>query len=323
MAEPDFLTIRGAREHNLKNVTLELPKKKLVVAIATLLGAFAAIGFVLLRRALNPGLETPEAIEQLGLPVYATVPFSEEQKAIQEQNRRAAAGSGRVAALLAVSHPHDLAVESLRSLRTSLHFAMLEATDNRLMISGPSPAVGKSFISANLAAVIAQAGQRVLLVDVDLRKGHLHKLFGAEADNGLSDVLARRCTVEQAIRSTATENLSVIARGQIPPNPSELLMHANFTAFLDEVGRRFDLVILDTPPLLAVTDAAIVGRQAGTSLIVTRFGMNPAREIELTLRRFAQNGIEVKGAIFNGVEKRAARYGGYHYYQYEYKSDRV
>jgi tyrosine-protein kinase Etk/Wzc len=299
------------------------PKKKLVVAIATLLGAFAAIGFVLLRRALNPGLETPEAIEQLGLPVYATVPFSEQQKAIQEQNRRAAAGSGRAAALLTVSHPHDLAVESLRSLRTSLHFAMLEAPDNRLMISGPSPAVGKSFVSANLAAVIAQAGQRVLLVDVDLRKGHLHRLFGVEADNGLSDVLARRCTVEQAIRGTATENLSVIARGQIPPNPSELLMHANFTAFLDEVGRRFDLVILDTPPLLAVTDAAIVGRQAGTSLIVTRFGVNPAREIELTLRRFAQNGIEVKGAIFNGIEKRAAKYGGYHYYQYEYKSDRA
>ena len=91
----------------------------------------------------------------------------------------------------------------------------------------------------------------------------------------------------------------------------------------DMQSRRFDLVILDTPPLLAVTDAAIVGRQAGTSLIVTRFGMNPAREIELTLRRFAQNGIEVKGAIFNGVEKRAAKYGGYHYYQYEYKSDKA
>jgi tyrosine-protein kinase Etk/Wzc len=299
------------------------PKKKLVVAIATLLGAFAAIGFVLLRRALNPGLETPEAIEQLGLPVYATVPFSEQQKLIEEQLRRAAASGGRLAPLIAVSHPHDLAVESLRSLRTSLHFAMLEAADNRLMISGSSPSVGKTFVSANLAAVIAQTGQRVLLVDVDMRKGKLHKLFGVEADNGLSDLLARRCTLDQAVHGSQVEGLSFIPRGQIPPNPSELLMHAKFTAFLDEVGRRFDLVILDTPPLLAVTDAAIVGRQAGTSLIVTRFGMNPAREIELTLRRFAQNGIEVKGAIFNGVEKRAAKYGGYHYYQYEYKSDKA
>ena len=103
-------------------------------------------------------------------------------------------------------------------------------------------------------------------------------------------------------------------------------MHANFSAFLDEVSAQYDLVILDTPPLLAVTDAAIVGRQSGTSLIVTRFALNPVREIELTMRRFAQNGIDLKGAIFNGVEKRAsAKYGyaDYGYYNYEYKSENV
>ncbi len=299
------------------------PKKLLVVLVATLLGALAAAAFVLIRRALNPGIESPEAIEQIGLPVYAAVPYSEMQKTVQMRNRRSAEGRPPDMPLLAVHHPHDLAVESLRSLRTSLHFAMLESNNNRLMISGPSPAVGKSFISANLAVIVAQAGQRVLLVDVDMRKGHLHKLLGADAENGLSDLLAKRCGLAAAIRKTAIENLSFIPRGQIPPNPSELLMHANFTAFLDEVSKDCDLVVLDTPPLLAVTDAAIVGRHSGTSLIVTRFGMNPVREIELTLRRFAQNGIEVKGAIFNGVEKRTAAYDGYRYYQYEYKSDKA
>lgn len=298
------------------------PKKARIVLVATLLGALAAIAFVLLRRALNRGVETPEAIEQLGLPVYAAVPFSAEQKRIQDAVRRGATPAGSLQ-LLARTQPNDLAVEALRSLRTSLHFAMLEAPNNRLMISGPSPAVGKTFLSANLAAVIAQTGQRVLLVDVDMRKGKLHKLFGAKADNGLSDVLGKTCALDDAIRHTEVEGLAFIPRGRIPPNPSELLMHANFTAFLDEVGKRFDLVILDTPPLLAVTDAAIVGRQAGTSLIVTRFGMNPAREIELTVRRFAQNGVDIKGAIFNGIEKRAASYGGYHYYQYEYKADKA
>lgn len=297
------------------------PKKLQIVMIATLLGALVAIGLILLRRALNRGIETPEAIEQLGLPVYAAVPFSAEQKYIEESTRH---GKSRTKApLLAQSHPNDLAMEALRSLRTSLHFAMLEAPDNRLMISGPSPSVGKTFISANLAAVIAQTGQRVLVVDVDMRKGKLHKPFGESADNGLSDVLARACSLEQAIRSTGIKGLCFVPRGRIPPNPSELLMHANFTSFLDEVGKRFDLVILDTPPLLAVTDAAIVGRQAGTSLIVTYFGKNPAREIELTLNRFAQNGIDIKGAIFNGIEKRASTYGSYHYYQYEYKSDKA
>lgn len=298
------------------------PRKALIVTGSTLFGAALAIAFILVRKQLNPGLETPEAIEHLGLPVYATVPFSERQNQISHSKRPRGAGDGG-AALLAASSPDDLAVEALRSLRTSLHFAMLEAEDNRLMISGPSPKVGKSFVSLNLAAVIAQTGKRVLLIDMDMRKGHLHKLLDLKADNGLSDTLSKRCTLDQAIRATPVEGLFLLPRGQIPPNPSELLMHPNFTALLEQTSAAFDLVIFDTPPLLAVTDAAIVGRQAGTSLIVARFGVNHAREIELAVKRFAQNGIVIKGAIFNGMKKRASAYGYGHryYFQYEYKSD--
>ena len=300
------------------------PKKALIVLIATLLGAFLSIAYVLFRKALNRGVENPDDIEKLGLPVYASIPFSSLQKV---EDEKSPGGRGtRVTPLLASSHPTDLALEGLRSLRTSLHFAMLEATNNRLMISGPSPKVGKSFVSANLAAVIAQSGQKVLLVDVDMRKGYIHKMFGIPVENGLSDLLAKRCDLDTAIHKTEVENLDVIGRGQIPPNPSELLMHKNFSDFLEEISARYDQVILDTPPFLAVADAAIVGRQSGTNLIVTRFELNPAREVELTMRRFAQNGIELKGAIFNGVEKRASAkygYGAYGYYNYEYKSDSV
>ena len=300
------------------------PKKPLIVLIATLLGGFLAIGYVLFRRALNRGVQNPDDIEKLGLPVYASIPFSSLQKV---EDEKSTGGRGtRATPLLASSHPTDLAIEGLRSLRTSLHFAMLEAGNNRLMISGPSPKVGKSFVSSNLAAVIAQSGQRVLLVDVDMRKGYIHKMFSIPVENGLSDLLAKRCDLNTAIHKTEVENLDVIGRGQIPPNPSELLMHKNFTEFLEQVSAHYDQVILDTPPFLAVTDAAIVGRQSGTNLIVTRIELNPAREIELTMRRFAQNGIELKGAIFNGVEKRASAkygYGAYGYYNYEYKSDSV
>lgn len=300
------------------------PEKPLIILISTLLGAFLAIAYVLFRKALNRGVENPDDIEKLGLPVYASIPFSSLQKVEDDKSTN---GRGtRVTPLLASSHPTDLAIEGLRSLRTSLHFAMLEANNNRLMISGPSPKVGKSFVSSNLAAVIAQSGQRVLLVDVDMRKGYIHKMFGIPVENGLSDLLAKRCDLETAIHKTEIENLDVIGRGQIPPNPSELLMHKNFSEFLEQISARYDQVILDTPPFLAVTDAAIVGRQSGTNLIVTRFELNPAREIELTMRRFSQNGIELKGAIFNGVEKRASAkygYGAYGYYNYEYKSDSV
>lgn len=301
------------------------PKKILIVLIATLLGGFLAVTLVLLRKALNRGLESPEAIEQLGLPVYASIPYSTLQKVEEDKITRGRGRADAGSSLLAISHPTDLAVEALRSLRTSLHFAMLEAPNNRIMISGPSPEVGKTFVSVNLAAVIAQTGQRVLLIDVDMRRGYLHKVLGVPAKDGLSDILSNQCTLESAIHKTGIENLDIISRGQIPPNPSELLMHRNLTELLAQVSERYDLVILDTPPLLAVTDAAIVGRQSGTNLIVTRYGLNPAKEIEHTMRRFAQNGIVLRGAIFNGVEKKASAkygYGNYGYYQYEYKADR-
>ena len=230
--------------------------------------------------------------------------------------------------LLALAHPDDDAMESLRSLRTTLHFALLGAQKGSVLITGPAPGVGKSFITKNLAAVLAQAGKRVIVVDADLRKGHMHRMFGVSSEHdGLSNLLARDSTYEKAVHATEVPGLSFVPRGRIPPNPSELLMHPNFAAFLERASAEYDLVLVDTPPLLAVTDAAIVGRLAGTALIVTRFGVNPAREIDVTVRRFAQNGIEVKGAIFNCLEKRASAYGrygygGYGYYQYEYQSDK-
>ncbi|MBV4475176.1 MULTISPECIES: polysaccharide biosynthesis tyrosine autokinase [Pseudomonas] len=300
------------------------PRKAIIVLIATFLGAFLGVALVLLRKSLSRGLEGPEAIEQLGLPVYASIPYSALQQ--EEDTKKVRAKNPDTPAyLLALRNPTDLSIESIRSLRTCLHFAGLDSTNNRIMISGPSPQVGKTFVSSNLAAVMAQSGQRVVLIDADMRKGHLHKTLNTPIANGLSDLLVKRCSLEQAINKIEVDNLHFISRGQVPPNPSELLMHANFRDLLAQLSEMYDVVIIDTPPLLAVTDAAIVGREAGISLIVTRFGVNPAKEIELTIRRFAQNGIELKGAVFNGVEKRAASYygnGGYGYYNYEYASDK-
>ncbi|POA34150.1 polysaccharide biosynthesis tyrosine autokinase [Pseudomonas sp. GW456-12-1-14-TSB6] len=298
------------------------PKKALIVLIATFLGAFVGVALVLLRKSLSKGLEGPEAIEQLGLPVYASIPYSALQQEEDSKKVRAKVAADTPAYLLALRNPTDLSIESIRSLRTCLHFAALDSTNNRIMISGPSPQVGKTFVSSNLAAVMAQSGQRVVLIDADMRKGHLHKTLNTPITNGLSDLLVKRCTLEQAINKVEVDNLHFISRGQVPPNPSELLMHANFRDLLAQLSERYDVVIIDTPPLLAVTDAAIVGREAGISLIVARFGVNPAKEIEMTIRRFAQNGIELKGAVFNGVEKRAASYyGNGSYYNYEYASD--
>src|SRR5690606_36752759 len=188
---------------------------------------------------------------------------------------------------------------ALRSLRTSLHFAMLEAKNNILTISGPRPGVGKTFVSANLGAVIAQGGQRVLVSDADMRKGTLHKILGTSHKDGLSDVLAGKVEVEAAIHEVADQpGMHYMVRGEIPPHPSELLMHPRFKQIIESLAPRYDLVIVDTPPILAVTDAAIVSVHAGPSLLVTRFGLNQAMEILLAMKRFEQNGVQVKGTIF-------------------------
>lgn len=297
------------------------PKKAVIVLAMTLLGALLSVACVFVLRMLNPGIEDPADIEELGLPVYAAIPLS--ASASLAQTRKAGRGKrkrGGVDAwpqLLASAAPADLAVEALRSLRTSLHFAMMEAKNNILVVSGPRPGIGKTFIAANLAAVIAQAGQKVVVVDADMRRGTLHKVLGAAHSAGLSDVLAGKVELNAAI-STAPglHGMHYIGRGEVPPSPSELLMHPRFAQILEELERNYDLVIIDTPPVLAVTDAVIVAKHAGSTLMVTRFGVNHPKEIRLAMKRFEQNGVQVKGAIFNAVEKRKTGYHSYAYYEY-------
>lgn len=300
------------------------PKKALIAVVATLLGGFLAVAIVLIQKAMHRGVEDPNEIEALGLPVYASVPYSDYQNKLSGFAERARKNKvNKPKSILALDNPADLSIEALRSLRTSLHFAMMEAKNNIIAISGPSPSVGKSFISVNLATVLAQSGKKVLIVDADMRKGYLQTQFGLKWDNGLSDYLSGRLNLAQVTKPTKVEGLSVVTRGQIPPNPSELLMHSNFSQFIEEVSAEYDLIIIDTPPILAVTDPAIVSAHSGTTLLVARFGQNHLREIELTRNRFEQNGIDVKGVVFNGVVKKASNaYGYYGYYNYEYKSDK-
>ncbi|MCD9513343.1 polysaccharide biosynthesis tyrosine autokinase [Photobacterium carnosum] len=299
------------------------PKKSLIVVLATLLGGMLSVAIVLLRAALHRGVENPDEIEAIGLPVYASIPLSSWQSDLDKKLKLKKKLSINES-LLTIANPADLSIEALRSLRTSLHFAMMEARNNIVMISGPSPGIGKSFVSANMAAVMAKGGQRVLLIDADMRKGQMERQMCVDSKPGLADYLSGQQTLEQVIKSPGVENLDFIARGAVPPNPSELLMHPRLKALLDWASENYDLVLVDTPPILAVTDPAIVGAYAGTTMIVARFGLNPVKEIEVTKNRFEQNGIEVKGCILNAVERKASStYGGnYGYYNYSYASDK-
>lgn len=296
------------------------PKKALIVVLATLLGGMLSVAFVLVKAALHRGVENPDDIEQIGLSVYASVPKSNLQLELFNKLKRHRKQNQELT-LLAESNPADLSVEALRGLRTSLHFAMMEAKNNVLMISGPAPGIGKSFVSTNFSAVAAKTGQKVLLIDADMRKGYLQQPFGLAWENGLSDFLCGKIGLNEAIKTTQVDNLDIMTRGQVPPNPSELLMHPRFKTLVEWASEHYDLVIIDTPPVLAVTDPSIVGALAGTTLMVARFGMNTVKEIDVARNRFEQSGIEVKGVILNATEKKASSYYGYGYYNYSYKSE--
>ncbi len=300
------------------------PKKILIVLIGIVFGGIVSIGLVLLRVFLRKGIENPEQLEEVGCNVYASIPVAEAYTKITEQSKKWSRKENKInQGFLAVDNPADLAIEAIRGLRTSLHFAMMESRNNVLMISGASPNAGKTFVSSNLSAVIAQTGKKVIFIDTDMRKGYTHKLFNVSNDNGLSDILSGKISIEKSIKKISSAGFDYISRGMAPPNPAELLMHKRFAELINWASENYDIVVLDTPPILAVTDPAVIGHYAGTTLLVARFELNTVKEIEVSIKRFENTGIQVKGCILSGVVKKASSYYGYGYshYGYSYKDN--
>jgi tyrosine-protein kinase Etk/Wzc len=291
------------------------PVTSLVLFISVVLGLGGGVALAFTRKSLYSGLDDAEAVEQFtGVAVYATIPRSARESTLNRATRRRGAQ-----ALLAALDPSDPAIEAIRSLRTGLQFALLEAPNNVIMVTGPTVDVGKSFVTVNLACVLAAAGRRVLVIDGDLRRGRVHRLFRAGRTPGLSDVLAGSVTVADAIQASRIDGLHWLATGRLPPNPSELLASERFKRVVADLSSRYDLLLIDTAPILPVTDAAITGQLAGTTLLVLRAGAHPAREIVASVKRLAQNGVTVQGAVFNDVSGEGARYSKYGY-QYRYDS---
>lgn len=286
------------------------PKKALIALASALFGFLFGSGIALVRSIMNKGIASSEELDQISMPVYATIPLSEDQSKLEKQKGKK---------LIARSNPTDLSVEALRSLRTALHFAMFEAKNNVVMITGSAPGVGKSFVSANLAKVISESGKKVVLVDSDMRRGTIKDYCGLDNKPGLSDLLSNSELAIEGVIQQVNEQFHVITRGTNPPNPSELLMNSSFTELVSKLSSEYDYVIIDTPPILAVTDAAIVGQLCGTSLMVGRFEQTSLKEVEAAKERFEQNGVNIKGFVLNGMVKRAAGYGYEYNYGYESK----
>ncbi|MBN3853614.1 polysaccharide biosynthesis tyrosine autokinase [Paraburkholderia sp. Ac-20340] len=288
------------------------PKKLLIVSAAAMLGLILGTGFVLMRRNMFKGIVDPDVIERnFQLPVYGLVPLSTEQAVLEK--RAPVRGGTRLREVLANAAPKDLTVESLRSLRTSLQFSVMDARNHVVAITGSVPGVGKSFLTANLAVLLAHSGKRVLMIDGDMRRGALERYLGGPQDSGFSELLSGQISLDEAIRATEVDNLHFISCGRRPPNPSELLMSPRLGQYLEGLALRYDVLLIDTPPVLAVTDAAIIGGHAGSTFLVLRSGMHTEGEIADTLKRLRNTGVRVTGGVFNGVPARARGSYGYGY----------
>jgi tyrosine-protein kinase Etk/Wzc len=293
------------------------PKKTLVLAAFLVFGLISATVAAYARSVLFGGLSLPSQIEQnIGLRVYATIPYSKIQATIA---RRVLNRQPRIR-MLAYEAPRDPAIESLRGLRTALKFALFEAKNRVVLVTGPAPGVGKSFVSANLAALLGAAGKRVLLIDCDIREGRLHRYFDGRAAAGFTELITDQVASEDVIRSVAP-NLDFISRGSIPENPSELLMNDRVSEIIKELSTGYDVVLMDSAPVLTVTDATVLAPDAGTVFIVAKAGTTKAGELKESINRLSQNGVIPNGVLLNGVNPNRGRYGfGSIYGSYRYTS---
>ncbi|HCM9193242.1 TPA: tyrosine-protein kinase [Enterobacter cloacae subsp. dissolvens] len=299
------------------------PRKALVIVFGILLGLILSVGLVLVRMALRRGINTADQLEGLGVQVMATLPRS--AWLWKKTNLRRKRGFGtrwkhRITDVpfLPVDRPADIFVEAVRGLRTSLHFTLQDAANRIVMISGPTQDCGKTLVSTSLAAIEAQAGLRVLFIDADMREGYVHNVFGLTNHTGLSGVLDGKCECQEAIQRYEKGNIDVLTCGPVPLRPSELLMSERFRAVMTWANEQYDLVILDTPPVLAVTDASVAAPVAATSLLVARFAKTSLKEMENSIKRLQQTGAYINGTVLNDVVKSAALYyrAGYGHYEY-------
>lgn len=286
------------------------PARAMIAGMSLALGLFAGLLAIVVRHMLDGGVADADEIErQTGITVYSTIPFSKQQSELPS-------GGGP----LALQQPDDPAVESLRSFRTALRFAMAGSNSRTVMITGPAPGVGKSFVCANFAA-IAAAGSRVVLVDADLRRGNLQSLFDARRGPGLTELLMG-APLEQVLQRQVAPGLDFIPTGTQPPHAADLLLSSSIDSVLEQLRSRYDLVLIDTPPVLAAADASILAGKAGAVFFVARAEKTTTDELVAAQRAIQQAGADVKGVLFNGLQIEGRWYRSHNYFgKYRYLAE--
>lgn len=332
--DEDYQKLRNKLGGNKGSVRIwdeaQVPKKPispnplLALVAATLGTVFCYLVWLTLRSALSTVISDQDSLERAtGLPVFMNIPKSNAQKRIAStaaivDPRRMLPGSTSsedlpTANVLAIKKPDDYSVENLRGLRSMLDDVMDDASSNVLMICSPLPAMGKSFVSMNIAVLLAQAGKRVLLIDADYQRGQIHKALGVSQGPGLPEVVKGKSELKESVRATSVANLYAIPRGFIGEAAlREAPTEKEFGAFLQVVAPRFDIAIIDTPPILSVSTAATIGRHAGASLMVVKEGEVTEGQMNESLKRLSFSGVTVNGCLMNNSSQATASHYAYY-----------
>ena len=217
--------------------------------------------------------------------------------------------------LIIVNDPKSLFSEAIRTLRTNLQFSLVANNANVLMITSSVPGEGKSFISSNLSAAFSMMNIKVLIVDCDMRKGRLHKIFEVSNEKGLSNLLLDEVkNYKKYVQKTKVDNVSVIPLGIVPPNPSELLNSDKFENLIDTLRDAYDLVILDTPPIGSVSDSLVIAKYVDEAIIVTSYKQTPMEDLNETKKALEATGVKIAGIVLNNMEYK--KHSKYYYNKY-------
>lgn len=284
------------------------PRKLLNLALSVLIGLVLGVGFAFFFDYLDNTFRTPEDVEDtLAIPFLGIVPDIKLKEGEPEDYRD----------LVVQKKTRSTSAEAFRSIRTNLLLSSAEHKPGVILITSPGPIEGKSLVSTNLALILAQTEERVLLIDGDMRKPRIHKVFGLDDSKGLSTLLTGHSDIKEVIFESGIPKLYLLPSGPRPPNPAELLGSNKMVEVISELRKRFNYIIIDSPPLIAVTDSAVLSKSVDGVVLVLKAGQTTRELAKRAHKNLKELNARVLGAILNDVDLEKDRY--YYYYPYYYK----